>query len=82
MWNFISFREAIIYVVILMLKSTLFSFLCFTSMGSKKIRLSLLTTASAIQDQTQAAVVFPQSCSRSQKSVLQNIFKEEKLQGN
>lgn len=82
MWNFISFREAVIYVVILMLKSTLFFFSCFISMAGKKIGLSLLAPSSAIQHQTQAVVVFPQSCSRSQKSVLKNIFKERKLQGN
>lgn len=51
-------------------------------MAGKKIGLSLLAPTSAIQHQTQAVVVFPQSCSRSQKSVLKNIFKERKLQGN
>jgi len=50
--------------------------------AGKKKHLSLLATACAFQDQTQAVVVFPQSCSRSQKSVLQNIVKEGKLQGN
>lgn len=84
MWNFVSFREAVIYVVILMLKPIFFFFLslCFTSMADKQVCLSLLATISAIWDQTQAVIMCPQSCIRIQKSVLKDIFEGGKSQGN
>lgn len=77
--NIVSFREAKLYVVILMLKSTLFYFLLLYLCGQQEDNIF---TAIAIQDQRQAVVLFPQSYSRRQKSVLQNNFKEGKLHAN
>lgn len=51
-WKFVSFRESVIFVVVLTVKFTL-SFSWLISMARMNIQLSLFATTNVIQNQTQ-----------------------------
>lgn len=81
--NIISFREAMIYVVILMLKSSLFYFLLLYLCGQQEDNIfQCLLLPVPFRTKHRHQQCSHSLYSRRQKSVLHNNFKEGKLQGN